>query len=152
MVWNHTVKRGYVADTNLQMLDFLRNLFMLKMKSDFNPIYPRSLKKQSWHVIHQIKSTHMDYLELKGFWNPTTYSQEKWGVRCDTNYGTHCRRERLKWTKPLKCNGNCAATELKLLTGHMRTLQNSHEGASIYDVGTRGGRDEVMEAPSYIIA
>ena len=70
---------------------FLRNQFMFKMKSDFNPIYPRSLRKRSWHVIHQIKSTHMDYLELKGFWNPSTYIREKWGVRCHTNFGTHCR-------------------------------------------------------------
>ena len=91
MVSNHTVKKSYVADTNLQTLDFLRNLFMLKMKSDFNPIYPRSLKMQSWHVINQIKSTHMDYLELKGFWNPSTCSREKWGVMCDMNFGTHCR-------------------------------------------------------------
>ena len=73
---------------------FLRNQIMFKMKSDFNPIYPRSLRKRSWHVIHQIKSTHMDYLELKGFWNPSTYSWEKWGVRCHTNFGTHCRRSR----------------------------------------------------------
>ena len=33
----------------------------------------------------------MDYLELKGFWNPSTYSGEKWGVECDSIFGTHCK-------------------------------------------------------------
>ena len=40
------------------------------------------------HTPNQIHT--LDYLELKGFWNMFTYSQEKWSVRHDTNFKTHC--------------------------------------------------------------
>ena len=41
--------------------------FMFKIKSEFNPIYQTVNLIQSTHVIYQIKSTNMGYLEVKGF-------------------------------------------------------------------------------------
>ena len=41
--------------------------FMFKIKSEFNPIYQTVNLMQSTHVIYQIKSTNMGYLEVKGF-------------------------------------------------------------------------------------
>ena len=64
--------------------------FMFKFKSESNPIYPRSPLEQSCLIIYQIKSTHMDYLEVKGFWDPSTYSWEKGYITCVRNFGTHC--------------------------------------------------------------
>ena len=64
--------------------------FMFKFKSESNPILPRSPLEQSCLIIYQIKSTHMDYLEVKGFWDPSTYSWEKGYITCVRNFGTHC--------------------------------------------------------------
>ena len=40
---------------------------MVKNRSESNPICQRTNLQQSLHFIYQIESTHMGYLELKGF-------------------------------------------------------------------------------------
>ena len=59
--------------------------------SECNPLARRYFRWQYRLVIHNIKSTHGGYLEVKGFQDPFTYSWENHMKTNTSNFWTHCR-------------------------------------------------------------
>ena len=48
----------------------------------------------------------MDYLEVKGFWDPSTYSLEKGYLGILRNFGTHCRLRESRLPTPYGHGGD----------------------------------------------
>ena len=101
-IWYHATLGTYIS-TLLQLyfefqtwsllscnIGILENQFS---RSDFIPVYPRSILGLLCYVMHHIKSTLVDYLELKRFWDPSTYSWEKTYITCLPNFWTHCSKQ-----------------------------------------------------------
>ena len=74
----------------LNFLGFPRNFIFCKTGPKVFAYFTGVLSHYWGIIIHQTKPDSSGYQEVKGFWNPSTYSWEKAYFTNVRNFGTHC--------------------------------------------------------------
>ena len=88
-VWPY-VGRGVILKI-LNFLGFPRNFIFCKTGPKVFAYFTGVLSHYWGIIIHQTKPTSSGYQEVKGFWDPSTYSWENGYITILGNFGTHCR-------------------------------------------------------------
>ena len=101
----------------LNFLGFPRNFIFCKTGLKVFAYFTGVFSHYWGIIIHQTKPTSSGYQEVKGFWDPSTYSWENGYITILGNFGTHCRFREIAPTRILDLNRPPRSTKTCYKTG-----------------------------------